>query len=70
MSSGDKQYYIEFYALGNSVKVTAIDPVSGHESTIVGAVGTPREYLKSQAVKKLERKLKKLSGAGDAPESA
>lgn len=60
----ERHYLIEFYALGNSVKATAIDPETGVEATILGAAHTSREYLKSQAVKKLERKLKRLAASG------
>lgn len=62
----DANYIIEFYALGNSVKATAIDPGSGVEATVTGPIATPREYLISQAVKKLERKLKKLAGESES----
>lgn len=66
MSQGNNEgYYIEFYALGNSVKVTAIDPHTGLEATIVAPANANKEYMKQQAAAKLERKLKRL--AKDAP---
>jgi hypothetical protein len=46
-------YIIEFYQLGNSIKVTAMDPRTLTEVTIIGAPGLPREALARNAVRKL-----------------
>lgn len=52
-------YIIEFHSLGNSVKVTAIDPVSGKEATIVGDPKATKDHLMRLAVKKLEYVMRK-----------
>jgi hypothetical protein len=60
--SGGGEIFIEFVALGNTVKVTAIDGKSGEEASIVGPAGAPREALVDAARRKLEYVLKKKSG--------
>lgn len=52
-------YIIEFITQGRYVKVTAVDPVSGLEATIVGDPRQGRELLTQTAVKKLEFLLNK-----------
>jgi hypothetical protein len=47
-------YIIEFYQLGNSVKVTAMDPRTLTEVTIIGVPGLSRDLLAKNAVRKLE----------------
>jgi hypothetical protein len=47
-------YIIEFYQLGNSIKVTAFDPQTFTEVTIIGVPGLPRDALARNAVRKLE----------------
>lgn len=54
-------YIIEFFAVGNSVKVTAVDPVSGKEATIVAPKNATQDYMQKQAIKKLEYLLNKKS---------
>jgi hypothetical protein len=49
----------EFSAVGNSVKVCAVDPVSMAEATIFGPVGAGEEALKQAALRKLEYVLAK-----------
>jgi hypothetical protein len=51
-------YLIEFQAIGNSAKVSAVDPDTGLEVSIVGPIGAGRETLARNAVAKLERMLK------------
>lgn len=57
MTSGGKHeeegIIVEFIALGGSVKVTAIDPVSLREVSIVGPVHAPRRELARLAARKL-----------------
>ncbi len=48
------QYIVEFVQQGRYVKVTAVDPVSGREATIVGDARESRAVLERNAVKKLE----------------
>lgn len=52
--SGTDNYIIEFTRIGGSVKVTAIDPKTMTEVSIVGSSHYPQELLTRQAVKKLE----------------
>ncbi len=48
------EYLIEFYRVGNSVRVSAIDPVTGMEVQIVGPANIGREELTRVAVRKLQ----------------
>ena len=53
----------EFYRIGNSVRVVAIDPVTNTEITMVGAAGCGEETLKRLAARKLAYVIaKKRSG--------
>ena len=54
---------VEFVALGNTVKVTAIETASGTEASIIGPAGAPQATLKAAALRKLDYVLKKRSGA-------
>jgi hypothetical protein len=45
---------VEFVAIGNSVKVTAVDPATGLEAVIVGPAGAARNALAEAARRKLE----------------
>jgi Domain of unknown function (DUF6898) len=61
-----REVLIEFQQIGNSVKVTAVDPVTLVEVSIVGAANATPEMLKRLAVRKLDyvlEKQKKGSGA-------
>lgn len=51
-------YIIEFIPQGRYVKVTAVDPVTGREATIVGDAAHPQQSLAALAVKKLNYLLK------------
>lgn len=63
MSEADN-YIIEFTQIGGSVKVTAVDPKTMTEVSIVGSPQYSQEFLTGQAVKKLEYVLaKKREGA-------
>jgi hypothetical protein len=53
MSEADN-YIIEFTQIGASVKVTAIDPKTLTEVSIVGSTQYSQEFLTRQVVKKLE----------------
>ncbi|MFT6558822.1 MULTISPECIES: DUF6898 family protein [Sneathiella] len=65
MTSSDDQgeYIIEFVPIGNSVKVSAMDPVSLTEVSIVGPVTASKLELQQTAVKKLLYVMRKASGA-------
>ena len=49
----------EFRRIGNSVKVSAIDPVTNTEVSIVGAVAAGEHALKMAALRKLQFILKR-----------
>lgn len=52
-----ENYIIEFYALGKFVKVTAIDPVTLTEASIVGDPNASKHELSKLAVRKLKWKI-------------
>ncbi len=62
--SGSRDYIIEFIQVGDYVKVSAVDPVSGVEACIVGAPSAGETTLTRTAVRKLQYVLAKRSGAG------
>ncbi|MBL4801451.1 MAG: hypothetical protein JKY45_06115 [Emcibacter sp.] len=59
MSNDAGQYLVEFIQIGSSVKVSAVDPVTGREVSIVGPASASRNQLSSVAVKKLKYVLSK-----------
>jgi len=46
-------YIVEYYAVGKSVKVTAIDPASLREVSIIGSSRASRKHLAKLAIRKL-----------------
>lgn len=56
-----RHYLLEFLPMGNSVKVSAIDPVSGTEVSIVGPVNASKDELTRVAVSKLEYVMREKS---------
>ncbi len=57
---------IEFQQIGNAVKVTAVDPESQIEVSIVGPPSAGEELLKRTAIRKLEYVLNKRRTGGVA----
>ena len=57
---------IEMIQVGNAVKVTAVDTVTGIEVSIVGAPSISEEVMKRNAVNKLQYVLRKGGGHGPA----
>ncbi len=57
---------IEFQQIGNAVKVSAVDPESQIEVSIVGPPGAGEELLKRTAIRKLEYVLNKRRTGGVA----
>jgi hypothetical protein len=55
----DEGYIIEFHRVGNAVKVTAMDPVTLTEVSMVGAPGVGDTELTRLVVRKLEYVLAK-----------
>jgi phage head maturation protease len=49
----EEGYIVEYYAVGNSVKVTAIDPATLLEVSIVGEPSASRQQLAELAIRKL-----------------
>ena len=65
MSGGDQEnerYMVEFVSMGNSVKVTVIDPVSMREVSMIGSTKASRRQLTELAVRKMEYVLNKEKG--------
>ena len=52
-------YLVEFIQVGNAVKVSAVDPKSGIEVSIVGSPLMSRDQLSRVAIQKLEYRLSK-----------
>lgn len=55
----DNDFILEFISIGNTVKVTCIDPKTGREVSTLGPTSTPRSQLSKLAVKKMLYVLKK-----------
>lgn len=53
---------LEFHQVGNAVKVTAVDPTSLVEVSIVGSPSAGEEMLKRAAIRKLEFVLERGKG--------
>lgn len=53
MTPQEDQYIIEFVGMGPSLKVTAVDPESGREVSIIGDPRAGREELTQLAIRKL-----------------
>ena len=54
-----KEYLLEFHRVGNAVKVSAIDPDTGTEVSIVGTPKASESELTRVAINKLEYVLAK-----------
>lgn len=59
MSNSRAEYIIEFYKLGNSVKVSAIDPVTLKEAVVIGSPKLSKKTLSDLAIRKLRYLLAK-----------
>jgi hypothetical protein len=57
--SDDQGYIIEFYRIGNAVKVSAFDPATLTEVSIVGAPSVGDAELTRLVIRKLEYMLAK-----------
>ncbi len=60
-----REVIIEFQRIGNAVKVTAIDPETLVEASIVGPSGAGEAALRRAALDKLAYVLKKRAAAAD-----
>jgi hypothetical protein len=50
----DREIFVEFTVLGNSVKATAIDSDTGLEASVIGPAAAPRAAMADAARRKLE----------------
>jgi len=66
-SRDDDSYIVEYVVIGNSVKVTAFDPATLREVSIIGARTTEKKQLAKLAVKKLIYMNKKAKNSQDMP---
>ena len=55
----EREVYFEFIAVGNAVKVTAIDSLTGIEVSAMGPVTAAQMDLKQLALQKLKARLKR-----------
>jgi hypothetical protein len=53
----DREVYFEFVAIGNVVKVTAIDAATGTEVSVIGPASAAQADLEQLAVGKLKARL-------------
>lgn len=49
----DRDIAFEFHRFGSSVKVTAIDMMTGKEVSMIGSAATPKPLLQRMAMQKL-----------------
>ncbi len=59
----DREVLIELMQVGNAVRVSAIDPATGVEVTIVGSPYEGEDTLKRNAIRKLNYVLEKAKSA-------
>jgi hypothetical protein len=55
----EREVYFEFIAVGNAVKVTAIDSLTGIEVSAMGPASAAQMDLKQLALQKLKARLKR-----------
>ncbi len=53
MNEEEEGYIVEFITIGNSVKVTVIDPETLTEVSLIGSTAATRDDLTTLAVRKL-----------------
>jgi hypothetical protein len=54
---GEREVYFEIVAIGNAVKVTAIDSATGIEVSVMGPSSATQASLQQLALQKLKRRL-------------
>lgn len=59
------EIYLEFQAVGQQVRVTAIDAATGTEVVVFGPKSASQAELKLVAVRKLQRRLEREADSGD-----
>jgi hypothetical protein len=55
----DREVYFEFTAIGNAVKVTAIDSLTGTEVSAMGPASASQADLQQLAMQKLKARLRR-----------
>ncbi|HEX7775512.1 MAG TPA: hypothetical protein VF449_03180 [Parvibaculum sp.] len=69
-TGGSREVIFEFAPIGGSVKVTAIDVLTGIEVSVVGpATASSQRELERIAVQKLMHRIERESGAGAPPKT-
>ena len=53
-ASGDREAIIEFHRLGNAVKVSAVDPVSLTEVSIIAPASLSERQMSANVLRKLD----------------
>jgi hypothetical protein len=61
MAEGAREVYFEHIAIGNAVKVTAIDSVTAVEVSIMGPASATQSDLEQLALRKLKARLARES---------
>jgi len=69
---GEREVYLEFLVVGDSIKVVAVDAASGTEVSITGSVHAPKAELEKVAMDKLRyvmglKKTEKPSAGSNQP---
>jgi hypothetical protein len=62
----NREVILEFYAIGNAVKVTAVDPETLVEVSIVGSPSAGEELLRRTVLRKLEYVLSRRKGPSES----
>ncbi len=70
MPTENGDLYVEFIVQGTFVKVTAIDPRSGDEASVMGPSGASRAALSAAAIRKLRYVQQKKHGGARPPPSS
>ena len=70
MGGGEREVYFEFVAIGNAVKVTAIDSLTGTEVSAMGPSSASRADLQQLARQKLRARLRREGSAATHPRGA
>lgn len=69
MRKHDTHVIIETIAMGRMLKVSAIDPVTGTEVSIIADAKAPREQREKLAIRKLDYVIRKKQPASSSPQN-
>lgn len=59
MSEPEHSWLIEITRIGSQLKVTACDPVTGMEASIIAPSHSPHHYISALAIRKLRQRIEK-----------